>query len=197
MFEKMTKEVILDRMLNRISDSLDKREGSVIWDALSPAALELESVYFALDSILNETFADTANREYLKRRAAERGLIPEPATNAVLKAIFNIDVPLGSRFSLNDLNYIVISKIKDSGQYKEYQLKCEAFGRIGGNYTGDIIPIDYIDGLAVAKIIETLIPGEDEEDTRYLDKDTLIVLIYRRMEGILQIIRKKYMKLKV
>ena len=174
MFEKMTKEVILERMLNRISDSLDKREGSVIWDALAPAALELESVYFALDTILNETFADTASREYLIRRASERGLIPEQATNAVLKAVFNIDVPLGSRFSLNDLNYTVIAKIGDSGQYKEYQVKCETVGRIGGMYFGNIVPIEYIQGLTTAKITELLIPGEDEEDTevfrqRYFD----------------------------
>lgn len=174
MFEKMTKEVILDRMLSRISDNLDKREGSVIWDALAPAALELESAYFALDTILNETFADTASREYLIRRAKERGLTPERATNAVLKAIFNIDIPLGSRFSLNDLNYTVISKIGDSGQYKEYQVKCETVGRVGGMYFGNIIPIDYIEGLTTAKITELLIPGEDEEDTevfrqRYFD----------------------------
>lgn len=174
MFEKMTKEVILDRMLSRISDNLDKREGSVIWDALAPAALELESAYFALDTILNETFADTASREYLIRRAKERGLNPEPATKAVLKAIFNIDVALGSRFSLNDLNYTVISKIGDSGQYKEYQVKCETVGRVGGMYFGNITPIDYIEGLSIAKITELLIPGEDEEDTevfrqRYFD----------------------------
>lgn len=174
MFEKMTKEIILDRMLSRISDNLDKREGSVIWDALAPAALELESAYFALDTILNEAFADTASREYLIRRAKERGLTPERATNAVLKAIFNIDIPLDSRFSLNDLNYIVIAKIGDSGQYKEYQVKCETVGRVGGMYFGNIIPIDYIEGLSLAKITELLIPGEDEEDTevfrqRYFD----------------------------
>ena len=174
MFENMRYETILARMLARVPDSMDKREGSVIWDALAPAAKELEDVYFALDTILNETFADTASREYLIRRASERGLIPEQATNAVLKAVFNIDVPLGSRFSLNDLNYTVIAKIGDSGQYKEYQVKCETVGRVGGMYFGNIIPIEYIRGLTTAKITELLIPGEDEEDTevfrqRYFD----------------------------
>ena len=41
MYEEMTFEAILERMLNRIPDSLDKREGSVIYDAIAPAALEI------------------------------------------------------------------------------------------------------------------------------------------------------------
>ena len=37
--EDMTFDVIMQRMLDRVPDDLDKREGSVIWDALAPAAL--------------------------------------------------------------------------------------------------------------------------------------------------------------
>ena len=44
MFEVITYEKIMERMLARIPNNLDKREGSVIWDALAPAAMELESM---------------------------------------------------------------------------------------------------------------------------------------------------------
>lgn len=170
MFEKMRYETILARMLARVPDIMDKREGSVIWDALAPAAKELEDMYFALDLMMQETFADTASREHLIRRASERGLEPYPASKAVLKAVFNIDVPLGSRFSLDELNYTVTSKIGDNSVtgLKEYQIECETPGREGGRKTGNIIPIDYINGLARAEITELLIPGEDEEGTEEL-----------------------------
>ena len=38
MYEDMTYEHILQGMLNRVPDDIDKREGSVIYDALAPAA---------------------------------------------------------------------------------------------------------------------------------------------------------------
>ena len=61
MFEDMTYEHILQRMLNKIPSSMDKREGSIIYDALAPAAVELTQLYMDLDLTLNETFADTAS----------------------------------------------------------------------------------------------------------------------------------------
>ena len=170
MFEVMTYEQIMERMLARIPNSLDKREGSVIWDALAPAAMELESLYFVLQDFIKETFGDTASRPNLIRRASERGIIPYRASKAVLKGIFDIEVPLGSRYSLDDLNYTVTKFIQHNtgtGLY-EYQVECETPGRDGGRKTGNLIPIDYINGLGRAEITELLIPGQDEEETEKL-----------------------------
>lgn len=164
MYENVTYELIMNRMLDRVSDQVDKREGSVIWDALAPAAVELELMYIEFELILQETFGDTASREYLIRRAKERGITPYPATYALLKGEFNIDVPIGSRFSLNELNYSVVEQI-GTGVFK---MECEALGVQGNKYFGDLIPIEYIDGLQTAKLTELLIPGEDEEDTESL-----------------------------
>ena len=44
MFEVMTYEKIMERMLARVTNSLDKREGSVMWDALAPAVKGLEGM---------------------------------------------------------------------------------------------------------------------------------------------------------
>nr|WGD74615.1 hypothetical protein P5668_08845 [Bacillus subtilis] len=46
MFEDQTFEVIMDRMLNSISADIDTREGSVIYNALAPAAAELVQVLY-------------------------------------------------------------------------------------------------------------------------------------------------------
>ncbi len=45
MYEKETYEVILERMLGRISDKLDKRPSSVIYDTHSATAVELSVSY--------------------------------------------------------------------------------------------------------------------------------------------------------
>lgn len=181
MYENVTYEDILQRMLDRIPDSMDKREGSIIYDALAPAAVELQLMYIEFDVILQETFADTASREYLIRRAAERGIIPEPATHAILKGEFTpstLEIPVGSRFSCGTLNYVVTEKISD-GQYK---LECEEIGESGNSQFGQMIPIDYIEGLETCYLTDLLIPGEDEEDTesirtRYLTHLTPNLLV--------------------
>ena len=163
MYEHMRYEDILQRMLDRVPNNMDKREGSIIYDALAPAAVELQNMYIELDTIMNESFADTASREYLIRRASERGITPEPATNAILKGVFTpttIDV-LGERFSHGKLNYVAIEKITDG----EYKMQCETVGVDGNTNFGQMIPIEYIEGLETAKLTEILIPGEDEEDT--------------------------------
>jgi len=165
MFESMTYDSILQRMLNAVSlmnPNVDTREGSIIYNALAPAAVELQVMYVQLDAILDETFADTASRDYLVLRAGERGLSPYPATYAVVQGNFNIDVPIGSRFSLINeyLNYTVISQISPG----VFQLQCETLGS-GGNQTGQLVPIDYISGLETAQITGILIPGEDVEET--------------------------------
>lgn len=169
MYENISYEQILKRMLDRVPNSFDKREGSIIYDALAPAAMELMGMYIEINTILKETFGDTASRDFLIRRARERGVIPQPSTHAVLKAVSKpdtVDIKVGSRFSLEDLNYEVLEKIRDG----EYKIKCESLGVVGNKYFGSMIPIDYIQGLQNIEITELLIPGEDEEDTEIFRK---------------------------
>lgn len=167
MYEDVSYEGILQRMLDRVPETMDKRVGSVIYDALAPAAAELMMMYIELNYMLNESFADTASLPYLVRMAAERGITQKPATYAVLKAVSTpttVDIPIGSRFSLNTLNYIITEKIADG----EYKVQCETLGAVGNSYFGSLIPINYIDGLQTIEITEILIPAEDEEDVEAL-----------------------------
>lgn len=157
-----TYEQLMDRKLSGIDDSLDKREGSsMVFNATAGNSVETAQMLVTLKNFIDMVFADTAPREYLIRRAAERGLKPEEATKAKLKGVFNINVPIGSRFSLDDLNFVAIEKIATG----EFILECETVGIVGNLYLGTLIPIEYIDGLQTAELVEVLIPGEDEEDT--------------------------------
>lgn len=152
----MTYEDILERMLDRVADDVDKREGSIIYDALAPCAAELARLYARLEQFADECFADTAGREYLVKRAAERGLSPRPATRAVAAARFNTAVPTGTRFSIDGLKYCVTA---------ENTVTCETAGTEGNRHFGRMLPIDYVEGLETAELTSLLIPGEDEEDT--------------------------------
>ena len=169
MAENNTFEAILNAMLARVPTSIDKREGSFIYDSLAPTAVELQNMYIQSDYVLNETFADTASRENLIRRAAERGITIQPATNAIVKGEFTpntLEISIGSRFSLDEFNYSVTEKISDG----IYKLQCEEAGANANFKFGQLIPIDYINGLQYAEITSILIPGEDEESTESLRK---------------------------
>lgn len=168
----VTYREILERMLDRVSDKFDKREGSVIFDTHSPTALELELLYVELNTLIAEAYGDSASREYLIKRCKERGITPYEATHAVLKGEFtptNIDVA-GQRFNIGSINFVVTEKIADG----QYQVQCETPGIVGNQQLGTMIPIEYIQGLETAELTDVLIPGEDEEDTedlrtRYFD----------------------------
>lgn len=136
-------------------------------NSVAPAAAELAQFYIGLDFVFSATYAATAPREYLIKRAQDRGMEPYPASAAVFRAEFNIEVPISSRFSCRDLNFIVIDRMSaaDTITAKSYKVRCETFGSIANGYTGALIPIEYIEGLISANLVELLIPGDDEEDT--------------------------------
>lgn len=107
MFEAQTFDDIMDRMLTRITADIDTREGSVIYNALAPAAAELAKSYIWLDTVLELVFSDTAQGEFLDRRAAEAGIERTPATKAVRAGEFTagITIPPGSRFFVDNLYF--------------------------------------------------------------------------------------------
>ena len=164
-----TYEELLKRMLDRIPSDVDKREGSIIFDAIAPAALELENLYLELSGILSHTYADTATGEYLDLRAKERGIKRAPATRAIVKGVFtpaSVNV-LGKRFNCGEFNYTVMESASPPGTYL---LQCEEPGARANNQTGSLIPIEYIQDLETAAIVSVSIPGEDVESDDSLRK---------------------------
>ena len=172
MYEDQTYDIILERMMNRVSDKIDKRPSSPVYDLHSSTAIEFQILYIELEYLIKNSYGDTAAREFLILLAKDRGLSPEPATKAILQGEFtptNIDVT-GKRFNIGEINYVVTEQITPG----TYKLQCETEGVIGNQYLGDMIPMEYIDGLQTASLTSVLIPGEDEEDTevfrqRYFD----------------------------
>ncbi len=82
MFENETEQLIKQRLLNTVPSDLEKREGSFIYDAISPAAIELALAYIELDRVLQLGFAETSYGTYLDYRAHEYGVTRKAATLA-------------------------------------------------------------------------------------------------------------------
>ena len=166
-----TFEDILNNMLDKVPDNIDKREGGVIYDALAPVAIQLQHTYIDLQNVLAQSFANTSDRQYLILKAKEHGIEVFPATKSIIKGEFKnseneyMEVDIGKRFSIEELNYVVIDRI-EKGLYK---LECEDVGEKSNPLVPiDMIPIEYISNLGSAKAIEIINRGEDEESTEHL-----------------------------
>lgn len=167
-----TYEEILSDMLARVPDFLDKREGSVIYDALAPSAAELAQEYINIESTENLAFMDTSNGTRLRQKGFEvLGDYGFEASFAVRKAVFKdsngtlINVPIESRYRLNDVIYEVTEQISTG----TYEVTAETAGTIGNVDFGNMIPITNVPNLGTAELQDVLILGEDAEtDEEYL-----------------------------
>lgn len=77
-----TEDAILQRMLSKIPDDIDKSEGSYIYDALAAVAAELTQMKIDMGNYLNRGFASTTFGEYLDMRCYEHGITRRPAVKA-------------------------------------------------------------------------------------------------------------------
>lgn len=169
MYESQTYEEILDRSIGRVATDVDKREGSLIMNAIASVSAEHANIYILLDGIIRNGYVDTADvREYVVYRCRERGINPYDATQATLKGKFNMEIPLGSRFSHDELNYTAKAFIEAVEGFYYYQMECETAGEIGNKSFGELTSIEYLDKDLEGELIELLIPAEDEESVESL-----------------------------
>ena len=176
-----TQDYLAAKSLARVSDSVDKREGAIIYDTIVPTSAELAGYYANLSAVQKQAYARTATGGFLDLIVEEIGMSREKATYTTKKATFADDsgnpmiIPIGNRFSTistdTPINYLVSAVYTDdegntiAGSYK---VVCETIGTDGNGYTGNLLPVTFISGLATAVMSDTLIPGQDEEDDETL-----------------------------
>lgn len=174
----------LNLMLDNVPDDIDKREGSIIYDAVAPAAMVSAQQSLSLANIIRETYIKTAQGEFLDYRAVEHGTNRYAATFTEVKARFNddngkpINVEVGDRFASiaeSPIFYTVI-KANDDGTA---EMQAEEAGTSANSYLGQVLPVTPNDNLAWAEIVEITIPARDEENddhlrARLLDHNTWV-----------------------
>lgn len=182
-FTGKTYAAILAAMLAQVDNKFDKREGGMIQTALGPAAYALEAFYLALDQVQKAGFVQTAVGEDLDKLAVLAGLARYPASPAVRLGVFNLDVPIGARFSTvngaQSIDFTVTSRLSAG----RFQLTADTPGEIGNSYAGPILPITFIQGLTSAQITDILVPGDDLEEDDSLRERIISALNERPFGG--------------
>lgn len=161
----MTYENILDDMLSRVTSDIDKREGSIIFDAIAPCAYKLAENYFLLNNFIDLVSGDTAVGEYLDRVVADYGITRKQATKAIRKVETSSPIDIGTRWGLNDTTYTIIGLVSSN----IYTAECEQLGAIGNAYSGTLENIDNISGVTV-NLTDIILSGADTEEDENLRK---------------------------
>jgi len=164
MFEDMTYENILEDMLSRVRDDIDKREGSIIYDALAPCAYKLAETYFLLNNFIDLVSGDTAVGEYLDRVVADYGITRKQATYAVRKIETTGPVEIGTRWGIENIYYTITEKITDT----TYKAICSETGTIGNIHSGPLENMDNVPNVeaTLTDVIESGADVESDESLR-------------------------------
>lgn len=178
MFEDKTYENILNDMLSRLTTDVDKREGSIIYDALAPCAYQLSQFYFTLSHYIDLLFVDTAVGEYLDRKASDYGIVRKPATHAMRKIETSGPTGIGTRWGYQDSTYVVTELISEN----VYSAMCEQAGDIGNAYSGDLDNIDNVSGIT-ASLTDILVSGANEETDEKLRERIRRYLVSPAQDG--------------
>lgn len=170
MLEEMTYENILEMMLSRLPEEVDKREGSIFYDALAPCAYVLAQSFFQLEHSINLVFLDTAVGKYLDRIGDMYGVERREATHSIWKVRVEGNAEIGSRFGYEDVTYFLAECI--SGD--EYQLQCEQTGGKGNQ----LVTVESLEYQEVNVTFLSLLEKgyEEESDEEYRSR------IYNRVQ---------------
>lgn len=173
-FQNEDYDYFLRKMLDAVPDNIDKREGSIIYDALAPAALVMGQQSLDMANVIKETYIKTASGEFLDYRAIEHGTSRYPATQTEAKAKVLNDkkepldnVQIGDKFaSIGDSPiFYAVTKINDD---LTVELTAEVKGSSANSYIGQILPVTPNDLLSWAEITEITAPARDVESEDHL-----------------------------
>ena len=173
-FQNKDYDYFLRKMLDVVPDNIDKREGSIIYDALAPDALVMGQQSLDMANVIKETYIKTASGEFLDYRAIEHGTSRYPATQTEAKAKVLNDkkepldnVQIGDKFaSIGDSPiFYAVTKINDD---LTVELTAEVKGSSANSYIGQILPVTPNDLLSWAEITEITAPARDVESDDHL-----------------------------
>lgn len=167
MFEDKTYENLLQDVLDNAPDDIDKRQGSIFYDAVSGVLLKIAKLYTDIELISRMTTLATVAGEALDAKAYEYGISRLAATNAKYYAVFEGATPENGQRFFHDGNYFRVQNIKSV-------ICLEA--EVPGESQNDIIPgtpavpVDNIDLLTYSAFGEIYENGTDPEDDESLRK---------------------------
>jgi uncharacterized phage protein gp47/JayE len=174
MFEQHTYEAILERVIGRIdSTKFNTKDGSFLRTVLEPVCQQIAEAYEDMEGAIDQSFAPSAEYEYLAERAYDRGILPISGTPAKIRiGITPADLELeeGEEFAIGNVIYSVTALVGDG----LYQCTCNENGTAGNIYSGTVVPVGEIEGLDTVTLVSVDEAGTDDETwddlySRYID----------------------------
>lgn len=205
--QQYTYEYLMELALSFVPEDRDKRQGSVIYDALAPFCQVLAAGAIQLRQFYTQTYAVTATGEDLDNRVAEQGITRFAATHAVRKITVAdedgnpVVLPLGARFSTvsstSPVNYTITAQYVEDGVAVpgSYEATCEELGVVGNEYSGNLINITFVQGLASATMTSILVPARNQETDDELRERYFDALNQKAFGGNIADYREKVMEL--
>lgn len=133
---EMTQE-IHERMLSNVNDEYDKTDGSFIYDATRPSAIEFEKMQQNVEDVQAKMDVENLECDELEKFVYQRtGIQRKPATKATTTVIISGSagavIQVGDLVSSDTVNFASKEEkiIGDSGVV-EVEVECEEYGSIG------------------------------------------------------------------
>ena len=163
--DKYTQAALLQTALNAARDDVDKREGSIMYDALAPLAFLVGKVLEVFKSIAENADIQTAQGEALDWAASQFGIYRTEAVAAVREAQATpdgIELEVGETFK-TDAGLGLVWKCTEVLTGGKIVLQCQAPGADGGADYGELTPQAAKDGLRSLVFVNTRSAGADAE----------------------------------
>lgn len=169
--DKWTATAITQNVLRTVRSDVDKREGSVIYDAVAPLSFMVSAVLQMLKAALANTDLQTATGDWLDLLGADKGVYRKQATASRRIAVAtpsSIQLGVGARFETQaglGLFWAITGTSENDG---EYIVECETAGSEGGADYGELTPVVPVEGLESFAFSRTMVYGSDtESDTDF------------------------------
>ena len=166
---------ILKNMLANVNDEYDKTEGGLFYDNLAPVSIEIEEIRKSLEYIFLNSFAETAEGEYLDNICKEVGVFRRKATKSkgtvIIKGVPETVIEINTKVASDTYIYLTTQEktISAAGSV-EVPIESEKYGKIYNIPKGTItnFPVT-IPGLnEVNNLVETVdgYNGETDDELR-------------------------------
>ena len=164
MFEEYDFDYIMDQMMTRMPDGINTEEGSLVYNACSRCAAQIEELYGNLGDVYDNILIDGQDIDHLISSGAEVGVPYNEATPAVFSAKFNCAMELDTVVQATeaDFDYDIIECLDDAQHI--YKIESIEAGTEANNYLGDLEPEEYVADFEEGQILELLQAGTDDED---------------------------------
>jgi len=162
-----TEDVIMQRIMARIPDDLDKSEGGYLWDAIAPTVQEFAQIALWAGEVLRRVFASTTFGAYLDAKCGENGVFRNPAVASVGQVKFTgtvgtvvvagtqVVVPADPMSGSAAIEYVTISDVTVGGTGFVYADIVASVAGASGNVPASAIKLLFKPITGITGVINT------------------------------------------